>query len=217
MLPNWLYTQSVLPVELAAQAADPAADRAEVLARLSASPLADVGHREWEQIGRGLAALGAASPGIGGEFAEHLAQRYRGDAPRPYLVRAALLVSAAVGVASTAVRRAAASQTREVGEAATAVLTAQAALLRVLGMLDLFAATGREADATVSAGFHTVVRGAAQSLVRATELLAGEDIPADLVEHVHRTASDELIGGPEWSARVAETLVGNWSSFEGCV
>ncbi|MFC3891233.1 hypothetical protein ACFOWZ_07070 [Lentzea rhizosphaerae] len=217
MLPNWLYTQNVLPVELAAQAADPAADRAEVLAGLTASPLADLGRRGWEQAGRGLAALGTASPGIGAEFAEQLAQRYRGDAPRPYLVRAALLVSVAVGVATDLVRRAAACQSREVGEAATAVLTAQAALLRVLSMLDVFAATGREPDATVSAGFHTVVRGAAQTLVRATELLPREGISADLAEHVRRVSSDDVIGDPEWSTKVAQSLVGNWSSFEGCV
>lgn len=217
MLPNWLYTQNVLAVELAAQAADPAADRAEVLAGLAASPLADLGRHGWEQAGRGLAALGTASPGIGEEFAEQLAQRYRGDAPRPYLVRAALLVSVAVGVATDLVRRAAAGQTREVGEAATAVLTAQAALLRVLSMLDVFAATGREPDATVSAGFHTVVRGAAQTLVRATDLLVGEDVPADLAEHVRRVLSDDVIGDPEWSTKVAQSLVGNWSSFEGCV
>lgn len=217
MLPNWLYTQNVLAVELAAQAADPAADRAEVLARLTASPLADLGRRGWEQAGRGLAALGTASPGIGEEFAEQLAQRYRGDAPRPYLVRAALLVSVAVGVATDLVRRAAAGQTREVGEAATAVLTAQAALLRVLSMLDVFEATGREPDATVSAGFHTVVRGAAQTLVRATELLAREGISADLAEHLRRMLSDDVIGDPEWSTKVAQSLVGNWSSFEGCV
>ncbi|WP_158852435.1 hypothetical protein [Saccharothrix deserti] len=206
MLPNWLYTQSVLPVELAAQAADPAADRAEVLARLSASPLADVGHREWEQIGRGLAALGAASPGIGREFAEHLAQHYRGDAPRPYLVRAALLVSAAVGVASTVVRQAAPSQTREVGEAATAVLTAQAALLRVLSMLDVFAMTGRDVDPTVSASFHAVVRGAAQTLLGVDDPTGG----------VHATLADDVLDAPEWSERVARSLVGDWSSFEGC-
>lgn len=214
MLPNWLYTQNVLPVELAARAADPAADRAEVLAGLTASPLADLGRRGWEQAGRGLAALGTASPGIGAEFAEQLAQRYRDDAPRPYLVRAALLVSVAVGVATDLVRRAAAAQTREVGEAATAVLTAQAALLRVLSMLDVFAATGREPDATVSAGFHTVVRGAAQALVRATELLAGEGVPVELVR---RMCADDVIGDPEWSTRVAQSLVGDWSSFEGCV
>jgi hypothetical protein len=198
MLPNWLYTQNVLPVELAARAADPAADRAEVLARLSASPLADLGRRGWEQTGRGFAALGAVAPGIGREFAEHLGERYRGDSPRPYLVRAALLVSVAVGVATDVVRRGAANQTRAAGEAATVVLTAQAALLRVLSMLDVFAATGRDVDT-------------------ATELLAREDIPAELVEHVRWTWSHELIGDPEWSARVAQSLMGDWSSFEGCV
>jgi hypothetical protein len=214
MLPNWLYTQNVLPVELAARAADPAADRAEVLAGLTASPLADLGRHGWEQAGRGLAALGTASPGIGEEFAEQLARRYRGDAPRPYLVRAALLVSVAVGVATDLVRRAATDHPREAGEAATAVLTAQAALLRVLSMLDVFAATGREPDATVSAGFHTVVRGAAQMLVRATELLPSEGISA---EHLRRMSSDAVIGDPEWSTKVAQSLVGNWSSFEGCM
>lgn len=217
MLPNWLYTQNVLPVALAAAAADPAADRADVLARLSASPLADPGRRGWEQTGRGLAALGMANPGLGREFAEQVAERYRGDAPRQYLVRGALLVSVAVGVATDLVRRAAAGQTREVGEAATAVLTAQAALLRVLSMLDVFAATGRDADATVSAGFHTVVRGAARSLVDATELLVREGVPADLAVHVRRTAADDVIGDPAWSTKVAQSLVGNWSSFEGCV
>lgn len=217
MLPNWLYTQNVLPVELAARAADPAADPAEVLARLSAGPLADLGRHGWEQAGRGFAALGAVAPGIGREFAEHLGERYRGDSPRPYLVRAALLVSVAVGATTDMVRRAAANQTRAAGEAATVVLTAQAALLRVLSMLDVFAATGRDVDATVTAGFHTVVRGAARSLVDATELLAGEDVPADLVEHVRWTWSHELIGDPEWSARVAQSLMGDWSSFEGCV
>jgi hypothetical protein len=214
MLPNWLYTQNLLPVELAARAADPAADRAEVLAGLTACPLADLGRHGWEQAGRGLAALGTASPGIGEEFAEQLAQRYRGDAPRPYLVRAALLVSVAVGVATDLVRRAAAGQAREAGEAATAVLTAQAALLRVLSMLDVFAATGREPDATVSAGFHTVVRGAAQMLVRATEMLPREGTSA---EHLRRMSSDAVIGDPEWSTKVAQSLVGNWSSFEGCM
>lgn len=206
MLPNWLYTQGVLPVELAALAADPAADRAQVLARLSASPLADVGRREWEQIGRGLAALGAASPGIGREFAEQLAQRYRGEAPLPYLVRAALLASVAVGVASTVVRESAPSQTPRVGEDATAVLTAQAALLRVLSMLDAFAMTGRDLDATVSASFHAVVRGAARTLLRV-------DDPAGVIK---AALADDVFDDPEWSGRVARSLVGDWSSFEGC-
>ncbi|WP_143466944.1 hypothetical protein [Lentzea kentuckyensis] len=204
MLPNWLYTQNVLPVALAALAADPVAERAEVLARLSVSPLADLGHRGWEQAGRGFAALGTASPDVGREFAEQLAQRYRGDVPTS-LVRAALLLSVTVGTATDLVRRTASSQTREVGEAATAVLTAQAALLRVLSMLDVFAASGKEVDATVSAGFHTVIRGAAR-------LLAGEGL---LAEHVRKT--DDVLGDQEWSTKVAQSLVGDWSSFEGCV
>ena len=204
MLPNWLYTQNVLPVALAALAADPVAERAEVLARLSVSPLADLGHRGWEQAGRGFAALGTASPDVGRDFAEQLAQRYRGDVPTS-LVRAALLLSVTVGTATDLVRRTASSQTREVGEAATAVLTAQAALLRVLSMLDVFAATGKEVDATVSAGFHTVIRGAAR-------LLAGEGL---LAEHVRKT--DDVLGDQEWSTKVAQSLVGDWSSFEGCV
>lgn len=206
MLPNWLYTQGVLSVELAARAADPAADRADVLARLSASPLADVGRREWEQIGRGLAALGSVSPAVGREFAEQLAERYHADAPRPYLVRAALLVSVAVGVASTVVRQAAQGQSARAGEDATAVLTAQAALLRVLSMLDVFAKTGREPDATVSASFHAVVRGAARTLL----------CVADPAGVVHAVLADDVLDAPEWSERVARSLVGDWSSFEGC-
>lgn len=206
MLPNWLYTQNLLPVELAALAADPRADTAEVLARLSACPLADVGRRDWEQIGRGLAALGAASPDIGREFAVRLAERYRGDAPRPYLIRAALLVAVAVGVASAVVRGDAQSQTPQVGEGATTVLTAQAALLRVLSMLDVLAMTGRGVDATVSASFHAVVRGAGQ-------MLRALDDPAGVIGAV---LADEVLDDPAWSGRVARSLVGDWSSFEGC-
>ena len=49
MLPNWLYTQQLLTVELAAAVADPFADRAALLARLRASPLAEPGRRGWER------------------------------------------------------------------------------------------------------------------------------------------------------------------------
>lgn len=196
MLPNWLYTQQLLTVELAAAVADPAADRAALLARLRAS-LGEPGRRGWEQHGRAFAALGAASPPVAVEFARELVSSE--------LVVAAMRTSAAVGIATSLVR--ASSDEPAVSTAVTEVLTAQAALLRVLSMLDLFQMQGKEVDATVRASFHTVVRGAAAALVRAADLLPdGACVRASIAD---------LVDDKEWSERVARTLTGDWTSFEG--
>ena len=197
MLPNWLYTQQLLTVELAAAVADPFADRAALLARLRASPLAEPGRRGWEQHGRAFAALGAASPPIAVEFVRELGSTD--------LVDAALRTSVAVGVATRLVR--ASSDEPVIGAAVTEVLTAQAALLRVLSMLDLFEMQGKEADATMRASFQTVVRGAAAALARVADLLPdGACVRASITD---------LVDDREWSERVARTLTGDWTSFEG--
>ena len=196
MLPNWLYTQQLLTVELAAAAADPSADR-EVLARLRASPLAEPGRRGWEQHGRAFAALGAASPVLATEFVRELVSTD--------LVLDALRVGVAVGIATSLVRRF--PDAPEAGAAVTEVLTAQAALLRVLSMLDVFEVQGKDADTTVRASFHTVVRGSAAALARAAELLPdGASLRALIAD---------LVDDKEWSGRVARTLTGDWTSFEG--
>ncbi|MEQ0558060.1 hypothetical protein ABJI51_03170 [Amycolatopsis sp. NEAU-NG30] len=221
MLPNWLYTQNLLPVGTAADAANTTVPRAEVIERLLASPLNGALRRggAWEQTGRALAALGAVCPETAVAFAGHLAEQYRrtrlglplppglltgtpeteaDDRPgtQPYLVQAALLASAAVGIATTAVRA------KPDGAAATAVLTAQAGILRVLSMLDVLGMSGKDTGGTVSASFHTVVRGS----VRLLE--AG-------CPDVHVVTGHPVLRDEPWQDRVELSLTGDWSGFGG--
>jgi len=223
LLPNWLYTQNLLPVGVVADAANPAVPRAEVIDLLLGSPLNGALRRggAWEQTGRALAALGAVCPATAIAFAGHLAEQYRrtrlglpgaeglltgpaepevdaGARPgaQPYLVQAALLGSAAVGIATTSVRA------NPDGAAVTAVLTAQAGILRVLSMLDVLGMSGKDTGGTVSASFHTVVRGS----VRLLE--AG--CPDVRLATDHSVLDDE-----PWQERVVLSLTGDWSGFGG--
>ncbi|WP_206794641.1 hypothetical protein [Amycolatopsis sp. MtRt-6] len=200
MLPNWLYTQNLLPAGVVADAANPAVPRKEVLEQLLGSPLNGAPRRggNWEQTGRALAALGTVCPETAVAFAGHLAEQHREarSAPEPYLVQAALLASAAVGIATTAVRA------KPDGAAATAVLTAQAGILRVLSMLDVLGRSGKDTGGTISASFHTVVRGSARLL---------ETNVADV-----RVATDHPVLRDEpWQERVTASLTGDWSGFGG--
>ena len=223
MLPNWFYTQNLLPAGVVADAANPAVPRPEVIGKLLAGPLNGAPRRggAWEQTGRALAALGAVCPETALAFAGHLAEQYRrarlalpvregllaGPAepevdagsrpgPQPYLVQAALLASAAVGIATTAVRA------EPDGAAATAVLTAQAGILRVLSMLDALGLSGKDTGGTVSASFHTVVRGSVRLL---------ESGCSDV-----RVATDHPVLRDEpWQERVELSLAGDWSGFGG--
>ncbi|HET6709120.1 hypothetical protein [Amycolatopsis sp.] len=200
MLPNWLYTQNLLPAGVVADAANPAVPREEVLDQLLGSPLNGALRRggNWEQTGRALAALGTVCPETAVAFAGHLAEQHREarSAPEPYLVQAALLASAAVGIATTAVRA------KPDGAAATAVLTAQAGILRVLSMLDVLGLSGKDTGGTISASFHTVVRGSARLL---------ETNVADV-----RVATDHPVLRDEpWQERVTASLTGDWSGFGG--
>ncbi|WP_410641075.1 hypothetical protein [Amycolatopsis sp. lyj-346] len=226
MLPNWLYTQNLLPAGVVADAANPAVPRAEVLDRLLGSPLNGAPRRggHWEQTGRALAALGTVCPETAIAFAGHLSEQYRRarlalpvpdglltgpsevdvepagagrrPATQPYLVQAALLASAAVGIATTAVRA------KPDGAAATAVLTAQAGILRVLSMLDVLGMSGKDTGGTVSASFHTVVRGSAR--------LLESSCPEARVATDHPVLRDE-----PWQERVTSSLTGDWSGFGG--
>jgi len=200
LLPNWFYTQNLLPPGVVADAANPAVPRAEVIETLLGSPLNGALRRggAWEQTGRALAALGAVCPETAIAFAGHLAEQHREtrSAPQPYLVQAALLASAAVGIATTAVRA------NPDGAAATAVLTAQAGILRVLSMLDVMGMSGKDTGGTVSAGFHTVVRGSVRLLETSC---AGVRVATD-----HPVLNDE-----PWQERVELSLAGDWSGFGG--
>ncbi|MEU0534154.1 hypothetical protein [Amycolatopsis tolypomycina] len=200
MLPNWLYTQNLLPAGIVADAADPAVPREEVFDRLLGSPLNGAPRRggNWEQTGRALAALGTVCPQTAVAFAGHLAEQHgeARSAPEPYLVQAALLASAGVGIATTAVRA------RPDGAAATAVLTAQAGILRVLSMLDALGLSGKDTGGTISASFHTVVRGSAR--------LLETSVPDTRVATDHPVLRDE-----PWQERVTASLAGDWSGFGG--
>jgi hypothetical protein len=226
LLPNWLYTQNLLPVGVVADAANPAVPRAEVIDLLLGSPLNGALRRggAWEQTGRALAALGAVCPETAIALAGHLAEQYRlarlalpvpegllaGPAEleadvaepgrrlttQPYLVQAALLASAAVGIGTTAVRA------KPDGAAATAVLTAQAGILRVLSMLDALGMSGKDTGGTVSASFHTVVRGSVR--------LLESGCPDVRVATDHPVLHDE-----PWQDRVGLSLNGDWSGFGG--
>lgn len=226
MLPNWLYTQSLLPVSVAADAADARVPRAEVLGSLLVTPLNGALLRApygggWEQTGRALAALGSACSRTSITFAGHLAEQHRlgrpvrpgllspsessdigparPDAPQGYLVLAALLTSAAVGIATTAARNVAPD-----GATVTAVLTAQASVLRVLTMVDALTGSGKDAGGTVSASFHTVVRGAARMLETTS-----------LREDVFAATGHPVLRDDPWERRVELSLSGDWSGF-GC-
>ncbi|MEJ3742515.1 hypothetical protein WEI85_04370 [Actinomycetes bacterium KLBMP 9797] len=110
MLPNWLFTQSLVEHELswlAAEHVDPGGRVApEVLAALRGSALRTAvlptwlgGHgQQWEQVGRGLSALGSVCPATAWLAHEHLATLYRlahatggGPALAGVVERAALL------------------------------------------------------------------------------------------------------------------------------
>lgn len=247
MLPNWLYTQSLIGPDLAAAVA--AGGRPEPSDEVVAALLGSALNKApgglvapWEQVGRAVAALGAECATTSVAFAEHLAEQYRQArvdqvpaatsattlrriagpprvvaeqryaefSPQPYLVHAALLVCAAVGIATDALRRDTASTDAEIlalGDATTDVLTAQAAVLRVLSMLDALRETGRDADGTVSAGFHTVVRGAARSLATAAELVDG-------MADVRTVTAHQVLCDRRWARRVAASLRGDWTPFE---
>ncbi|MEU5265361.1 hypothetical protein [Amycolatopsis sp. NPDC021455] len=219
MLPNWLYTQNLLPAGVVADAANPAVPRAEVIEKLLGSPLDGAPRRGgvWEQTGRALAALATVCPETAIAFAGHLAEQYRrarlglpvregllagpadpDDHPgtQPYLVQAALLASAGVGIATTAVRA------KPDGAAATAVLTAQAGILRVLSMLDVLGLSGKDTGGTVSASFHTVVRGSVR--------LLESGCPDVRVATDHPVLRDE-----PWQDRVELSLTGDWTGFGG--
>ncbi|MFD8493752.1 hypothetical protein [Amycolatopsis sp. NPDC059657] len=227
MLPNWLYTQNLLPMAVAADAANAAVPRAQVIESLLASPLNGALLRipfggGWEQTGRALAALGTVCPETAIAFAGHLAEQHRrgrGAGPglltaaevnvepasagaSSYLVLAALLASAAVGIATTGVRQTIKEETPEVGSAVTAVLTAQAGILRVLSMLDALIGAGKDVGGTVSASFHTVVRGSARLL---------EATPAKTA--VFAATGHPVLQDDPWDHRVELALSGDWSAF----
>jgi hypothetical protein len=233
MLPNWLYTQGLLSVAAAEQAADPGRSRDEALRDLLRTPLNGAIRPDryrsgaWEHTGRALSALGSIRPDAAVAFAEHLSEQYRlvrggeqgpkgvlvppaeasvdsdhDGRPQPYLVRAALLASVAVGISTTEVRTAARADAEGLGAATTYVLTAQAAVVRVLSMLDVLATSGRDAGGTVSAGFHTVVRGAMRLLEQAGP---GAEILA--------ITGHQVLSDVDWNDGVAKTLLGDWAAF----
>ena len=74
-------------------------------------------------------------------------------------------------------------------------------------MLDLFQMQGKEVGATVRARFQTVVRGATAALTRVADLLPDGEYLRSLIT--------DLVDDREWSERVARTLTGDWTSFEG--
>jgi len=137
-----------------------------------------------------------------------------------YVVRAALVAAAITGAATDLLRR---TQTDAppgpLGAAVTQLLTAQAAVLRGLSMLETLTAAGQDCAGTVSAAFHTTVRGGVLALIAALEHLldpqpnllsvAGPAWPA-----VRAMAAHPVLGGGEWNTRVAATLLGEWEAFE---